>query len=149
MLEKQIQDGIIQLFESYGLYIQRINSGLAANFHTGNIMRLADRGHSDLVGSDKQNRICFIEVKSATGKLSVEQIAFLREQNRKGRRWLVCISMDDALRFLDDDNYHGQEKHVIEVLDATLQFIPSQNRGKKQKMTMRTFLEHDRWADKK
>lgn len=147
--EKQIQDSIIDLFHAKGLYIQRVNAGFATNFHTGNIMRLADAGHPDLIGCDAQNRLCFIEVKSKTGRLSMEQIRFLREQNRKNRRWCVCVSYEDALRFLNDEFYHGEQRHVDDILDESKKYVPTSMRGKKQKLTMRTFHEFNRWAEKK
>lgn len=147
-MEKQIQDAIVELFRYHGLYIQRINSGLATNYYTGNFMAQAEKGHSDLVACDKQNRLALIEVKTPTGVLSEDQIRFLREQHKKNRRWAVCTSYEDAVRFLDDDNYHGADKFVIQVTDESRKYVSLKAHTKKAKASMADVNAFLSWDEK-
>ncbi len=147
--EKQIQDSIIELLRAKGCYVLRCNSGKVQNALTGTWLELAPKGTSDLIGADTQGRIFFIEVKSATGTLDVEQIRFLREQHKAGRRWAVCMSYENALQFLVDESYHGEEKHTRNILHEDKMFIPTQiKRTRTQKMSLSTFLEYDTWKRK-
>ena len=146
--EKNIQDAIIQLFKTYGLYVQRMNSGLAVNYYTNNFMAQAEKGHSDLVACDKQNRLSLIEVKTPTGVLSDDQVRFLREQHNKHRRWAVCTSYEDAMRFLDDENYHGADKYVLQVTDESRKYISPKAHSKKSKASMADVNAFMAWDEK-
>lgn len=148
MLEKQIQDSVLAVFHAEGLYAQRINSGTVQNAMTGSWVKLADRGHSDIVACDKQNRIVFLEIKSPVGKLSPEQILFLRTQHKHGRRWAVIDCYEDAVQFLVDETFHGKQKHLIEVLDESRKYIPPKVSRKSAKMTMGDVLDFTMWADR-
>jgi hypothetical protein len=142
--EKEIQDSIISYLKAAGLYVQRINSGLATNFYTGNFMAQAEKGHSDLITCRPDNRIAFIEVKTSSGKLSDPQIFFLRAQEAAGRAWLIATCLDDLIRWLADENYHGSPKFVKYVMDSSTKFVLKPRQDKRLRAS--DVLAHELWA---
>lgn len=142
--EKEIQDSIVSFLKASGLYVQRINSGLATNFYTGNFMALAEKGHSDLITCRPDNRIAFIEVKTLSGRLSDAQIFFLRAQEAAGRPWCVATCLDDVIRWLADENYHGEPRFVKYVLDSSTRFVLKPRQDKR--LRAGDVLAHELWT---
>jgi len=67
------------------------------------------RGVSDIIGILKPSgRMLAIEVKSATGKLSTRQKAFLDQINADGGMAICARSVDDVLAALDNINSEAQ-----------------------------------------
>jgi len=59
------------------------------------------RGASDILGLIKPSgRLIAIEVKSAKGKLSDDQVAFLSKVNRQGGAAVCVRSLDEAVFFI-------------------------------------------------
>lgn len=59
------------------------------------------RGVSDILGADNKGRIIAIEVKSKTGRPTLEQLKFLFEVNQRGGFALVARSVEQVLTELD------------------------------------------------
>ena len=153
MTEHELQNSIIEHFAFHRWPYARINTGSWQSAATGSWIHGDKRaGHPDLVVGRPENGIfvwAYIECKSMTGKLSADQISFLRAIHKLGIPWLVCRSMIDLDKWLVDKNYHGMEKDADAVLNENKKFVPSEIRKTQQKkLTMSTFLEHDRWSDK-
>lgn len=150
MSEHEIQNLIKQSLEWQGHWVLRVNSGKVQNALTGSWLILAPSGTCDLVTHDiKSNTLVFLEVKTPTGVISTEQIQFLREQHKRGRRWAIVTSIAEAEQAVRDASYHGQPEFVAKVLDESKRFIPSQvKKTKKQRMSMGTLHEFNRWSDK-
>ena len=150
MTEHEIQNAIKESLEWQGYYVGRCNSGKICNSLTGTWVQLFPTGHADLITHDiKTNAIIFLEVKTPTGALSVEQIQFLREQHKRGRRWAVVTSVIEAEQAVRDASYHGQPEFAAKVLDESQRFIPTQvKKTKKQRMSMTTAREFSAWSDK-
>ena len=65
-------------------------------FNTG-----VPKGFSDLFGFRKSDgRAVFIEVKTAKGKPSAEQVKFLKAMRKNGAIAGVCRSADDAIKLI-------------------------------------------------
>lgn len=156
MTEQEVQKSILDYLKFQQLWCQKIQSGMAMGLYTQTIIKLADAGTPDILCATHPvtvdgwliHPLGFIEVKKPGGVLSDVQIARLRALHKAQHRWLVAISVDDVIKWLADPRYHGQQKYVDDVLNEAKKFIPTEIKRKKAKMTMSTFLAHDRWAQK-
>lgn len=96
-----------------GARLQRMNAGVA--WTGGPITRNADgsvtiknarpfhgvvRGVSDLCGWDATGRFVAIEVKTPTGRVTKDQLAFIEAVRRSGGRAGVARTVPDALAIL-------------------------------------------------
>jgi hypothetical protein len=148
MSEHDLQNAIIQWLTVQGLYALRVNSGKIQNALTGSWVQLAEHGHPDIVCSTPDKSIGFIEVKSPTGALSMDQITYLRTIASKGLKWLVADDLDDLDKWLHDSSYHGKDRH-IKRLDTAFAYskVPV---SKKKPITSNQFLEFELFSrDKK
>lgn len=103
MTEHDIQNSIRLRLSELGYAVFRINSGKVRMadgrfFDTG-----VPKGFSDLIAC-KNGRIYFLEVKTATGTASPEQIKFLAVmRDRYGCVAEIVRSVDDAVRVVSGD----------------------------------------------
>lgn len=99
--EHKIQNEI-RLALSEKCVIFRINVGVVKTpdgryFDTG-----VPKGFSDLFGFRKADgRVVFIEVKTAKGRASPQQMRFIRQMTEYGAIAGICRSAEDALKLID------------------------------------------------
>ena len=148
MLEHKIQVAIMEYLRWNGHIVTRTFVGNVQNAATGSWVCGADIGTPDLITHTKDGRILYCEVKSISGKLSIEQVRWLRNAHKLGLHWVVARSVDDVERALADPSFHGPPEAIRAVLDDSAQFIPTQTktRGKKTPMSMVTIGEFNRWS---
>lgn len=98
--EHKIQNEIrIALADSCILFRMNVGTGYTVDgryFNTG-----VPKGFSDLFGFRKSDgRAVFIEVKTAKGKPSAEQVKFLETMRKSGAIAGVCRSAEDAVKLI-------------------------------------------------
>jgi hypothetical protein len=100
--EKQTQNAILALIGSRtDTRLWRHSVGVART-PDGSVIRFGMPGQADLSGiTDPFGRRLEIEVKSKTGRLRKEQIAFLRMVNRFGGIGFAARDAEEANRVLD------------------------------------------------
>ncbi len=64
------------------------------------------KGASDIIGLTNAGQFIAIEVKSPKGKLSDEQVAFLRMVENKGGLAIIARNIDDVRNRIDGKQYH-------------------------------------------
>lgn len=101
--EHRIQNKIrLALSESCIVFRMNVGSGMTydgRHFETG-----VPKGFSDLFGFRKSDgRAFFIEVKTAKGRPSSEQLCFLEQMSQNGAIAGICRSAEDALRLIGAD----------------------------------------------
>ena len=87
--EKEITHSIRSLLKQFGIFHFKHFGGLGAQ-----------KGVSDLLGC-YQGRFMALEVKTAAGKASPEQIKFIEDVNKNGGIAGVVRSIDDVVELLD------------------------------------------------
>jgi len=100
--EAEISKAIMQLLKKHPKIatIARYNSG---TFYEGGryIRANTQRGQSDIQGMLKGGRVIALEVKSATGRATPEQWAYLKMIRENGGIGEVVRSVDDVMRILE------------------------------------------------
>ena len=91
--ESYIQNQIRCALSKYGVVI-RMNTGNVQT-QSGTYMRCGVKGMSDLLFIG-QDYIAWIEVKTATGKPTPEQIKFINRMRSLGHRAGIARSVEDA-----------------------------------------------------
>lgn len=76
-------------------WVMRVNTG-AAKLDGARFMRFGVKGCADIIGQMQDGRFLAIECKSADGRLTVEQAAFLDRVKRHGGVAGVARSIDDV-----------------------------------------------------
>ena len=95
--EANIQNEIMVALSQAGCLIWRNNTGVLKD-KTGRPIKFGlCKGGSDLIGVAKDGRFLAVEVKTATGRVRPEQVAFIDAVRRAGGRAGVARSVDDAL----------------------------------------------------
>lgn len=96
VLEKDIQRAILTRLALGGVWCWRVNSG--AMVTDGRLIKLAPPGTPDILGvlPDGSGQLFGLEVKTATGKQSVAQIAWQQRAEKSGVRYRVVRSADEA-----------------------------------------------------
>jgi hypothetical protein len=99
MLEIDIQNLILDQLNSAGIFAFRVNT--AGIYDEKNKLyrkpsKFTLAGTSDIVGILPNGRFLAIEVKSATGRPTKQQLAFLRKVNSLGGTGFVAKSTDDV-----------------------------------------------------
>ena len=101
MKENEIQARIIAAIGSRpDVRIWRANTG-AAQMANGQFVRFGIPGQADLSGITADGRRLEIEVKSATGRLRPDQIAFGTMIRKFGGIYIVARSVEEAIRRLN------------------------------------------------
>lgn len=96
MTEAQVQQSILErIGAAPGVRVFRMNSGTARNPRTGQVVRFGVPGMADLLVL-VQDRYAWIEVKSARGRQSPEQVRFQRAIEAIGGVYAIARSADDA-----------------------------------------------------
>lgn len=91
----------------------------------------------------------WIETKrTAGGVLNDDQIRELRKIHHRGDPWLVACSLDEAIKWLDDPTYHGQEKYVTMVTDESRKYISEVKKRRNAKASMSDVNAYSDWLDK-
>jgi hypothetical protein len=99
--ENEIQARIIAAIGSRpDVRIWRANTG-AAQMANGQFVRFGIPGQADLSGITADGRRLEIEVKSATGRLRPDQIAFGTMIRKFGGIYIVARSVEEAIRRLN------------------------------------------------
>ncbi|MDF2530862.1 MAG: hypothetical protein K0Q65_443 [Clostridia bacterium] len=96
--EITIQSEIRCALSQYGIVIRQ-NTGLFYNNH-GTRTKCGFPGLSDLVFYSKNGEAVFIEVKTATGRASPEQLEFIERMQSYGYKAGICRSVEDALKLI-------------------------------------------------
>ncbi len=78
-----------------GIECWRANVGSMTIPGTTRFVRFGKKGMPDIQGYMDDGRALFVEVKSATGRLRPEQVAFLERAERCGCVVVVARSVDD------------------------------------------------------
>ena len=120
---------------------------------TGSWLQLAPVGTPDIICSvpiDGVHAIGFIECKVPSGKLTEDQIGFLREINAKHIPWMVCTDAHQIDNWIADPfNYHGDSKQVTLVLDPSQKFVPmytGKSHRKTDRMTTNIMRQLNEWS---
>lgn len=97
--EIDIQNAIRIALSKHGVVIRQ-NTG---NFELkdGRRIMCGVKGLSDLLFIGK-NKVAFIEVKNATGRVSAEQANFIRKMQALGHKAGICRSVEDALKLIGE-----------------------------------------------
>lgn len=102
--ERSIQNAILRLLSGYRcLRVWRANAG-AASF-SGQVVRFGVKGQADLTGILPGGRRLEIEVKTATGRQSKEQIAYQRMIESLGGVYILARSPHDVAKRLEQLGY--------------------------------------------
>lgn len=96
MSEADLYNVIRLAVTEHGGRVFRNNVGLFTTDHGTKIMTGLCEGSSDLIGWTKLGRFLAIEVKSPTGKLTKEQLAFLKAVIASGGVGIVARSVKDV-----------------------------------------------------
>lgn len=101
-LEHQIQTGIVHYLRLRGYLVLAVPNGGARDFRTGR--RLKDEGVlagvSDLIVI-QAGKVCFVEVKTPTGRQSDSQKEFQKSVEAKGYEYLIWRSIKDAIKWTE------------------------------------------------
>ena len=97
--EKGIEEAIRAYLRALGAFEIKVWTGGIALFD-GRVARNNNKGAADILACWR-GRFVAIEVKSKTGRVSPEQVAFLADVKRAGGIALVARSLDDVRRALE------------------------------------------------
>lgn len=150
MLESDFRRPIHDCLAWHKFEIIRVHAG-QRQLNTGGWIQGPPIGTFDYVlgyPKDGVYLLAYLEAKQGRDKLNVDQIRFARRISLIGIPWLIATGVSDVERWIKDIAYHGPTDAIADVFSDD-QFIPSQIRRKKQKMTMHTLIEHDAWMRKK
>lgn len=98
--EKGIEDAIRAYLRALGAFEMKVWTGGIA-LHDGRVARNNNKGAADILACYR-GRFLAIEVKSKTGRVSPEQVAFLSEVKRAGGIALVARSVEDVRAALEN-----------------------------------------------
>jgi len=93
-----------------GVYFWRNNSG-AYKSESGAFVRFGKKGTSDIVGVYPGGRFFAVECKKPGGKLSDEQIEFLKSVRLHGGVVCVAESVDDVDKCLRNPEYIALDRY--------------------------------------
>lgn len=100
MTENEIQKAILERLALIpGLVFWRSNSGVSRS--GGRFVRFGLPGQGDITGILPGGRRFELEVKTATGKLSPEQVEFGAKVNAAGGLWACVRSVDEACAVIE------------------------------------------------
>lgn len=100
-LETKIQNEIILAINERGHRLWRANSGTAYS-RSGHAIKLMPKGFPDTFGFHKDTgQIIFIEVKTPTGKLRKEQVAFKNYAKSQNVIYGVATNVKEAIRIVE------------------------------------------------
>lgn len=99
--ESRIQYEIVKYFQSVGIFVCSIpNEGSTDARRTMMLVSMGLRtGASDLIVI-LQNRVIFLEVKTAIGKQSPAQLNFQQKVTALGHEYKIVRSLEDAKRII-------------------------------------------------
>ncbi len=104
MKEQQIQKQVIDYLRMSGWFVWKNNNAATYKQNTGKYIPAQTKGISDLTAI-KNGFVIFIEIKTATGKLSNAQKEFsINIEKNNGNYW-ICRNITDAIRL----NYNIDE----------------------------------------
>lgn len=98
--ESKLMHLIMAALSAEGCFVLRTNSGVYYDSQ-GNRITIGFKGLSDLVGFRPDGKFFALEIKTATGRPSEEQIKFIDFCHRKGIPAGIARSVEDALRILE------------------------------------------------
>lgn len=104
--ERHVLRAIVDALTARGCRVIRMQSGVARD-GAGGVMRFGEVGLPDLLVLVRGGRAFFVEVKSAEGRLTSHQAAWL-ERIREWCPAMVARSVDDALTFLNSIEQHPE-----------------------------------------
>ena len=98
LTETEIQNQIRVALSEYGIVV-RMNTG---NFELKDGRRIicGVKGLPDLLFVGRDGKTAFIEVKTDSGRASMEQLRFIDALQSMGHAAGICRSVDDALRLI-------------------------------------------------
>lgn len=101
--EGDLVRAVLDYLPHLGVYAWRNNTGMARAEYKGKerVIRYGFRGSSDILGIGPGGVIVCIEVKTATGKVSSYQDAFLTEIRERGGIGVI-VRPDDWQDVIDD-----------------------------------------------
>ena len=95
--ESAILKACLHYLQIRGIECWRANVGAVKIPGSERYVRFGKKGMSDIQGYLDDGRAFFCEVKSATGKLRPEQVAFLERAERCGCKVVIARSVDDLI----------------------------------------------------
>jgi len=101
--EQQIETAIINYLRVRGIFAFKVFNGGSFNEKRGRYLfgRNRTKGVSDIIACHR-GRFIAIEVKSASGRMSDDQIRWQVEAQQAGALTLVARSVQDVHRFFDE-----------------------------------------------
>ena len=103
MSEAEIQAaGMLLIGARADCRVFRMNIGRARDPRSGRVIQFGVRGMSDLLVMVRGGAILWLEVKSATGRLSPEQVNFRNLCTEMGHFYRVARSPHDFVLFLEE-----------------------------------------------
>ena len=98
--ESILMHKIMSALSAEGCFVLRTNSGVYYDSN-GSRIRVGFPGLSDLVGFRPDGKFFALEIKTATGRPSEEQLKFIDFCHRKGIPAGIARSVEDALQILE------------------------------------------------
>lgn len=98
--ETDIQNQIRAALSEYGIVL-RLNVGVFATQDGRKISSGLPKGTSDLLFIGKKY-IAFIEVKTATGRPTKDQLNFIQAMRKLGHRAGIARSVEDAIKIINE-----------------------------------------------
>jgi hypothetical protein len=97
--ERDLTNAILALLRVHGIAAWRTGVGAYRASYQGRerFVRLGTPGMADIVGILPGGQALFVEVKSPTGRVRPEQLAFLQTVTRAGGIGFVARSVDDVI----------------------------------------------------
>lgn len=97
--ETSIQNKIRVALCEAGCIVHRCNTG---TFYTkdGRVVKIGEKGHSDLYGHRPDGKAFYLEVKTPVGRASKEQFDFVEAMYRNGAISGFARTVEDAVRIV-------------------------------------------------
>ena len=101
--EAEIQAEVLRVLGARpDLRLWRANTGAAIDAHTGRLIHFGVRGQADLSGILAGGRRLEVEIKSARGRQTPDQLFFGAMIARFGGLYIVAHSLQDALSAIEE-----------------------------------------------
>jgi hypothetical protein len=101
--ESKLMHQIMAALSEKGCFVLRTNSGVYYDSQ-GNRITIGFKGLSDLVGFRPDGKFFALEIKTATGRPSPEQIKFIDFCRSKSIPAGIARSVEEALQILEVEN---------------------------------------------
>ena len=100
--ESKLMHLIMAALSAKGCFVLRTNSGVYYDSH-GNRITIGFKGLSDLVGFRPDGKFFALEIKTATGRPSPEQLKFIEFCHEKGIPAGIARSVEEAIKIVMEE----------------------------------------------